>query len=117
MNNQLTVRQLDPNIAVFLYKGVRECVKNAIKHGGADRMLVSLCHSEQYIEVAVEDNGTGFTPDEDHFGLKKDSGFGLFNLKNRAEQFDGSITLAKAEKLGGGKVTVYVPHKKLEGMT
>lgn len=100
--------QLNPEIAVFLYKAVRECILNAMKHGGADEMLVSLTRTDQVIEATVQDNGSGFASETEELTLREDAGFGLFNLKTRAEYYQGGVEMAESADLGGGKIRVWV---------
>ncbi|MCA9740082.1 MAG: PAS domain-containing protein [Deferribacteres bacterium] len=101
--------QVDQSVAIFLFKAIRESAINAIKHGKASELLITLQHKNQDITISVEDNGCGFAGKQDLFRLKADSGFGLFNLKNRAEQFKGNIGIEQSEALGGGKITISVP--------
>jgi signal transduction histidine kinase len=99
---------INQEIAIFLYKAVREFILNAMKHGGADEMLVSLTRSDHTLAVTVQDNGSGFAPGANPSTLNTDAGFGLFNLKNRAEYYGGGIAIAGSADLGGGQITVWV---------
>jgi signal transduction histidine kinase len=107
--------RLNHEVATFLYKAVREFLMNAMKHGGADEILISLSRTEAALAVTVQDNGSGF----EAFGLPltpgTDSGFGLFNVKNRAEYYGGDMAIGQSTDLGGGKITVWVaPAKALK---
>jgi signal transduction histidine kinase len=108
VEEQLQDFQIVPEIAVFLYKAIRECILNAMKHGGADEMLVTLARTNDVIEVAIEDNGSGFTSEADELTAREDAGFGLFNVKTRAEYYHGGIETAESEDLGGGRIRVWV---------
>lgn len=99
---------INPEIAMFLYKAVREFIMNAMKHGGADEMLVSLTCTDHTLAVTVQDNGSGFAPGANSSTLNTDAGFGLFNLKNRAEYYGGGMAIAGSADLGGGQIAVWV---------
>lgn len=101
--------QVNQEIAIFLYKAVREFLHNAIKHGGADEIVISLSRAEQTIAVTVQDNGSGFTVEDSQLTLNTDSGFGLFNVKNRAEYYGGGVAIGVSADLAGGQIKVWVP--------
>lgn len=44
------------------FRVVQEAVNNALKHGGADEVQVSLGVRDGGLEVTVQDNGRGFDP-------------------------------------------------------
>ncbi|MGH7494913.1 MAG: sensor histidine kinase [bacterium] len=100
--------QVNQEIAIFLYKAVREFILNAMKHGGADEIIVALTRSERTLTVTVEDNGSGFAPGANPATLSRDAGFGLFNVKNRAEYYAGGVDIAGSTELGGGQIKVWV---------
>lgn len=107
---------VNQEIAIFLYKAVREFIHNAIKHGGADEILISLSREDHQLAVTVEDNGSGFAADENHFAINTDSGFGLFNMKNRAEYYQGGLEIGNSTKLGGGQIRVWVSQGRADGV-
>ncbi len=121
--NKLSIRvedglgdfHLNQDVAFFLYKAVLEFVRNAVKHGGADEIAVALSRTEQTIAVTVEDNGAGFVAEIATPVPSLDSGFGLFNIKNRAEYYGGDLVTENSSALGGGKVTVWVAHAPQKG--
>lgn len=101
--------QTNQEVEIFLYKAVREFIHNALKHGGADEILVALSRAEHTFAVAVHDNGAGFAVEASQLTLNTDSGFGLFNVKNRAEYYGGGLAIAASHELGGGQITVWLP--------
>jgi len=99
---------LNQEIAIFLYKAVREFIMNARKHGGADEILIALTRRDDTLAVTVQDNGSGFESETNPLTPSADAGFGLFNVKNRAEYYGGDMAIGKSTDLGGGKITVWV---------
>ncbi len=101
--------QVNQELGIFLHKAVREFVHNALKHGGADEILVALTRAEHRLAVSVHDNGAGFAVEASQLTLNTDSGFGLFNVKNRAEYYEGGLAIGASNDLGGGQITVWLP--------
>ena len=106
--------QINQEIAIFLYKAVREFILNAIKHGGADEILVTIARTNHTIKVTVQDNGSGFAPASNQLALSTEAGFGLFNVKNRAEYYQGGIDISDSADLGGGQIMVWVSQPSQE---
>ena len=102
--------QVNQELAMFFYKAVREFIMNARVHGGADEILVSLNRAEDTLEASVEDNGSGFVSGPNTKTLSAESGFGLFNVKNRAEYYRGGINISDSMDLKGALIKVWVPH-------
>lgn len=100
--------QANQEISIFLYKAVREFIHNSIKHGGADEIMASFARTDHTLTVIVQDNGSGFALEANQLTLNPDSGFGLFNIKNRAEYYGGGIEIAASTDLGGGQIKVWV---------
>lgn len=58
--------------ALQLLRIVQEAVSNALRHGGADQIRVSLTGNDRYIELEVADNGCGIANDcNGHFEQNK----------------------------------------------
>lgn len=74
---------------------LREAVSNALRHGGADRLRVQLQQSEAGTEFRVHDNGAGFTPER-----TPGAGHGLKNMKARADEAAGVLTLTSTPGSG-----------------
>ncbi|MCG3154310.1 MAG: hypothetical protein DKINENOH_00904 [bacterium] len=104
--------QINQEIGIFLYKAVREFIYNAVKHGGADEILILPSRADHQLALTVEDNGSGFAVEASQLAMNTDSGFGLFNVKNRAEYYQGGLEIGNSAKLGGGQIRVWVPQDK-----
>ena len=62
-----------PAVATNLYRIAQEAVSNAIKHGRAKEIVVSLDNSEQGIKLMIADSGCGFPnplPESQGMGLQ-----------------------------------------------
>ena len=76
--------------ATHLYRIAQEAVANAVKHGRAAEILISLRETDTHLELAIEDSGRGF-PD----GFSGGSGMGLRVMHYRAAIIGGILHLAQ----------------------
>ena len=91
---------------VHLYRMIQEIVQNAIKHSGADRMLINVTSKDQKIIITAHDNGKGFSPDTI---AKTSNGYGLKNILSRVDILQGSMYLA-SEPNHGTTYTIEIPN-------
>ncbi len=97
----------------ILFQAVRELVTNVIKHSGANKVFVDIEQTGDNIQIRVSDNGMGFDVSK-ILGTKEDeqeSGFGLFNIKERIEYLGGRLNL-ESRRGQGTKAVISVPIKK-----
>jgi len=73
----------------------REAASNALRHGGAHRLTISLSNGQSGAEFIFRDDGTGFDP-----GVGSPSGQGIKNMAARAESATGTFKLSST--LGTG---------------
>ena len=82
-------RENPDHIAVPLFRMCQEIFSNIVRHSGAKNVEVLLEDTGDALVLQVKDDGRGFSATD----LKKRSlekgGFGLMNLKRRAEDLDG----------------------------
>jgi signal transduction histidine kinase len=83
-----------------VYFGVAELLANAAKHGGGDRVSVSLRHEQGRLVAEVNDNGRG--------GAAASPGSGLDGVARRLAAFDGTLRI---DSPAGGptRATIEVP--------
>jgi signal transduction histidine kinase len=82
---------VDPLIQLAIYQVGREAVLNAAQHAGADEIRLRLFKDEDQIRLSVEDDGTGFSPSEEH-----GPHFGLMIMRERTESVGGVIYVDSA---------------------
>jgi PAS domain S-box-containing protein len=87
-------------VAINIYRIVQEAVTNAIKHGKADHISISLDVDENRITLAIKDNGVGLAAD-----YAEDKGMGLRIMKYRASMIGASLNIRAGTKGSGTLVT------------
>jgi PAS domain S-box-containing protein len=65
--------------ATHLYRIAQEAINNAVRHGKAKQMVISLKPSGDKITLKIADNGLGFSNED-----RRGSGMGLHTMKYRA---------------------------------
>ncbi|QNP73085.1 sensor domain-containing protein [Streptomyces roseirectus] len=83
--------RLDAPVESAAYFAVSELLTNAVKHAGADRVWVDLCHADGVLRISVTDDGRG--------GAAVGAGSGLAGVERRLGTFDG--VLAVSSPVGG----------------
>ena len=88
---------LVPNnaVATHLYRIAQEAITNAVKHGHARSVVVSLSRTWNSATLAVTDNGTGLPRD-----LRTVQGMGLRIMKYRADTIGATLTIERAKRKG-----------------
>lgn len=78
----------DSTINTNLYRITQEAVKNAIRHGAAKNIEITLNQQEQSIQLAIKDDGKGMDLQDTHH-----NGMGIRGMKNRTTILDGSLEM------------------------
>lgn len=92
---------------------VDNAIANAVKHGGATQVRLSVVSSSEGVEIAVDDNGCGVPEDERvavferfHRGTtasRSGSGLGLALVAQQAE-IHGGVAALEVSPLGGTRL-------------
>ncbi|HWM98864.1 MAG TPA: sensor histidine kinase, partial [Streptosporangiaceae bacterium] len=85
-----------------LLRITQEACTNAVRHGNARRLTVSLTRQDGHVELAVRDTGTGFDPAGPHVGS------GLAHIRDRAAELGGTVDIDSAPGRGTA-IIVWVP--------
>jgi len=88
-----------PGVGAHAVAVVREAVSNAVRHGSATAVTVTVDVTHDLL-IDVVDNGIGIDPSAARSGLR--------NLEERARQCAGTLTV-RAEPLGGTRLSWRVP--------
>ncbi len=82
----------------------KEALNNIYKYSGAKNVNVEISKTNHSLKLIVEDDGVGFNMNEDRL---KTGGNGLRNMKSRAEELNGDISIT-SEVRKGTKVTLTI---------
>jgi len=96
----------DNAVAVHLYRIAQEAATNAIKHGRARCIGLSLTSSPSHLILKVTDDGSGLPP-----VANKGKGMGLRVMHHRARMIGATISL-RPSKEGGVTVTCTLPRRR-----
>ncbi|MGA7214921.1 MAG: ATP-binding protein, partial [Terrimicrobiaceae bacterium] len=81
-------------VATHLYRIAQEAITNAVKHGHARSVVVSLSRTRGNATLAVSDNGLGFSRDA------RAQGMGLRIMQYRADTIGAILTIDRAKRKG-----------------
>ena len=90
-----------------IYRIIQECVQNAIKHSGGNKIVIKLKDGESAYMINVHDNGTGFDMNE---VSRKERHFGLSVIKERVLFLGGKINIFMDN---GTSINVEIPKEDL----
>lgn len=96
----------DPTVATHLYRIVQEAVSNAVKHGQAKHVLLTLTTGPYSTTLTVHDDGVGFSDT-----AERPPGLGLRIMHYRASMIGASLTL-KSTPGSGTSVICTWPHTR-----
>ena len=112
-SNQFTITQeirlthpLPANLNAILYRIVQEGLTNIVKHAKASRIHLRLVSSLAAVTLTLEDNGSGFNPNQAR------TGFGLQSMRDRAEATGGTFSITSSATQGT-KLQVSLPTPQL----
>jgi PAS domain S-box-containing protein len=93
----------DSTAAINLYRIAQEAVSNAVKHGTAPAIRVTLASGREHVRLRIQDNGIGF-PER----LNEDRGMGVRIMHYRARVIGGLLEIRRRPE-GGTLVTCTLP--------
>lgn len=80
-------RTIPLDIEQTLYRILQGALSNVARHSFAQRIDIHLTYSRREILVSIEDDGIGFTPAEQSFGI------GLKSIQERTDLVDGTLQI------------------------
>jgi signal transduction histidine kinase len=85
-----------PAQAEALLRITGEAVRNAVRHGAAQRIEITL--DADPVCLSVRDDGHGFSPERE--GGPRSGGFGITSMRERAQAIDAAFTLTSEPGVG-----------------
>ncbi len=99
------VELLDSISALQLYRIASDAVTNAIRHGSAQQLKISLVRNNGTIQLTIRDDGKWFDPQTATAGTDH----GLPIMRHRAEIIRACFDIHREDERGGTVVTCAVP--------
>ena len=99
---------LASDTALTLYRAAQEGISNALRHGQAKHLQLSVGHADQALTLTLQDDGQGLPPD---WSLRKGH-YGLRWLTERAEGIGGELRV-EALQPHGVRLIVQLPLQPL----
>jgi signal transduction histidine kinase len=101
--------RLAPEAEVALFRVTQEAVTNAVKHGRASSIHVSLAKRDDSLELRIRDDGRGFSS-----AGKVQPGLGIPGMRERLRQIGGGVTVT-SDTGRGTVVTAFIPRLSQAG--
>lgn len=96
--------RLAPDVEVDLFRLAQEAVRNAVRHGAASSVRLSLRVEDGGLALSIDDDGRGFEPE----AVSARAGLGLQGMRERAARAGARLRI-ESRPGGGTRVTAHVP--------
>ena len=102
-------RQCSGDADVQLLRIAQEAVANAVKHGRATHIHITLHFDKDGVRLTIVDNGCGFVPEERDPAPATGEHLGLLTMRERAARLRGKLALISSPGVGT-TIEAAVPH-------
>jgi two-component system NarL family sensor kinase len=79
----MSMAQIDNNIALILYRIAQEAANNAIRHGSAQHLVISLAAIGQILHLSICDDSKGFSGVDTEHGTATRMGIKIMHYRAR----------------------------------
>lgn len=100
-------KPVPPAQSLALYRIIQEALANCKQHAQASQITISLIRHDGMLDLAIEDDGIGFSPSE--VGLSKQ--YGLLEIRERIYALSGTFTILSAPGQGT-RLQMQIPLEK-----
>ena len=94
------LERIDPKVEIAIYRIIQESFNNISKYAESTEVSLDLYRNDKQVFVRVKDNGKGFDTEQVTKTKKAGSGFGLLNMKERAELIGGKVEIVSGPGIG-----------------
>ncbi len=101
-------REIEPAVALALYRIVQEALINIAKHARASEVFISLINKGESLALSIEDNGVGFDRQKLAISENGKSLLGIYIMEERAVQVGGDLTI-ESQPGKGTQVMAEIP--------
>ncbi len=107
--------RLTSEMETVLFRIAQEALTNIAKHAQAQHASVNLSFEPDAVELRVQDDGIGMTPEQINRRLARHQGWGLAGIQERAALVGGQVEITSAPG-HGTRLTVRIPLKAPEAI-
>ncbi len=96
----------DTVLQLALFRIAQEALNNIYRHAQAKKVEMALNQDNRCVSLMIKDDGVGFNPQD--IRMNKESGFGIINMKERAELLNGNLRI-KSDSGEGTFLLIRIP--------
>ena len=100
--------KLDNETEINLYRIVQEALHNVVKHSRASQVNIRLVASHPDILLRIEDNGCGFSLEEQMTPISQGQKLGLVGMAERVDLLHGKFNIVSSPG-NGTRIMVEIP--------
>ena len=97
---------LNRDVTLCVFRIAQECLRNCIKHSGAETARVVLSKTRSAVRLVVSDNGCGFNSQTDVM----EKGLGFLSMKERLHPLGGQLNVY-SRPMRGTRIEISIPLK------
>ncbi len=101
---------LSEELTAFIFQIVRELLFNVVKHAQVSKALVIVIEQGDYINIAVFDQGVGFSAPVQCDNPHRQGGFGLAHIRQQVEAL-GGVLETNAARGRGSSIHITLPRQ------
>ncbi|MBZ0309301.1 MAG: YHS domain-containing protein [Anaerolineae bacterium] len=101
-------RRLSETRELVLFRSAQEAVWNAVRHGQAKHIRISVAYHPEDTHLTIEDDGCGFEPPQQMAVLSANGHFGLVGISERVEHLEGRLQLT-SQPGTGTRIEIVLP--------
>lgn len=102
------IPRLPVEIELSFYRIAQEALNNTLRHARAEKAILTLTCEGRFLQMSIEDNGTGFDSSAGPAGFAREGHFGLLGMSERAELIGAEFTVISSPT-EGTRVQVQYP--------
>jgi signal transduction histidine kinase len=87
---------------------LQEAINNARKHANAENIWLNFAQDDDYLRIAIEDDGRGFDLEATRSNADQGGHLGLVSMRERAELIEADLTIHSRPR-GGTEIVLRLP--------
>jgi two-component system sensor histidine kinase DegS len=102
------IDKLDNEIELSVYRIIQEALFNVAKHSKGTEACIQIFRRYKSVYITIEDNGSGFEPEDYFTSPPKKASFGLMYMKERSELLSGNFWI-ESKPGHGTEIHIEIP--------